>query len=112
MDWEATPRAALGTNCSRDRNDRQVDDVRPRAKWVDTETVERRRQDGNCLRCGKDGHFVVKCKYRPPLKPKKTEKVVSYAKRNRRKSVTAVEEELSSEEGQSSVRSDSDSGKE
>jgi hypothetical protein len=112
MDWEATPRAASGRNQSRDKNDRWADDERPRAKWVDTETVEKRRQDGTCLRCGKDGHFVVKCKYRPPLKPKKTEKVVSHAKRNKKESVTVVKEEPSSEEGQSSVGSDSDPEKE
>jgi hypothetical protein len=40
------------------------------AKWVSEEEINRRRSNGLCLRCGKDGHFVRECKVQPAKKPK------------------------------------------
>ena len=41
----------------------------PKAVWVDKETITKRREDGLCLRCGKDGHFVNKCRFSPADRP-------------------------------------------
>jgi hypothetical protein len=46
MDWE--PSTAVGTVRTMVREPR----------WASPEEIERRRQDGLCLRCGKKGHMV------------------------------------------------------
>jgi hypothetical protein len=49
MDWEPTPRIA---------GHRTIKEPR----WAPPEEVERRKREGLCLRCGKDGHFVGQCR--------------------------------------------------
>lgn len=56
---------------------------RVRAKWVSQIELERRKAEGVCIRCGKKGHMISKCRFLPAQRP---ETGVSSAK---------VEEELS-----------------
>ena len=65
MDWEPTPRTASGKAPNRGR----ANDNRPKAKWVSKDTIERRRCNRECLRCGDDGHFIDRCSYAPPKFP-------------------------------------------
>lgn len=60
MDWEPTTRtqqARPNTNGVR------------RAKLVDQKTLEYRRRNGLCLRCGNEGHRIGTCPFQPPQKP-------------------------------------------
>jgi Retrotransposon gag protein len=48
-------------------------DERKRAQWVSKETLERRKANKLCLRCGGSGHFIGSCKLlpaQPPLQEK------------------------------------------
>jgi hypothetical protein len=36
-----------------------------RATWVSQKEINRRRDEGSCLRCGKKGHFISSCKLKP-----------------------------------------------
>ena len=69
MDWEATPRAASGKPPNHDRGDRP----RKAAKWVSQETLDQRRSDQQCLRCGSDDHFVSHCRYGPAKRPSQSQ---------------------------------------
>ncbi|EFQ86857.1 hypothetical protein PTT_17790 [Pyrenophora teres f. teres 0-1] len=40
-----------------------------RAKWVSQQEIDRRRDDGSCLRCGKKGHLISACKLKPAHNP-------------------------------------------
>lgn len=40
-----------------------------RATWVSEREIDRRRDDGSCLRCGKKGHFISSCKLKPAQNP-------------------------------------------
>jgi hypothetical protein len=67
MDWEpAIQVAATGNLANRGR---VGTDSRPRAKWVSQETLEQRRENRQCLRCGRDDHFISKCGYAPARQP-------------------------------------------
>ena len=58
MDWEPTPRTAAGTVPKKGR-----------AKWVSQDTLDQRKKDRCCLRCGKDTHFIKSCPYEPARRP-------------------------------------------
>lgn len=40
-----------------------------RATWASQQEIDRRRDDGLCLRCGKKGHFIGSCKLKPAQNP-------------------------------------------
>jgi hypothetical protein len=72
MDW--TPTSTIAVNTSRPSLNRNgYASQRPedqhllgkRAKWVSREELDRRRDEGRCLRCGRDGCMIGRC----PLKP-------------------------------------------
>jgi hypothetical protein len=42
-----------------------------RAKWVDVEERQRRRDNGLCIRCGGKGHLARGCPVQPPLPPER-----------------------------------------
>lgn len=59
-----------------DNNDKDADGDtkmtgvnRMRAKWVTKSELNRRRKEGNCVRCGKKGHRVPNCPFLPPQHP-------------------------------------------
>jgi hypothetical protein len=43
-----------------------------RAKWVSTEERDKRRREGSCLRCGRNGHRIASCKLAPARNPRST----------------------------------------
>lgn len=53
MDWEPTLSQA-----------RQL-----RARWVPKEELDKRRKNGECLRCGSKGHLIKQCPFMPAKKP-------------------------------------------
>lgn len=57
MEWEHVPTVAVSAAQPK------------RAKWVSIEEIQRRRQSGSCLRCGKKGHFVNNCPELPAQRP-------------------------------------------
>lgn len=54
-----------GVNSSSAQSDRK------RAPWASQETLDKRRKNKECLRCGKKGHFIAECRLLPPRPPKK-----------------------------------------
>jgi hypothetical protein len=56
MDWEPSSSRAQKPNGKR-------------AKWVSKAELGKRRQNGNCLRCGATGHRVRDCPFLPPQPP-------------------------------------------
>src|SRR5207237_10279796 len=40
-----------------------------RAKWVSKEEINKRKAEGQCLRCGKSGHRIAFCPYKPAINP-------------------------------------------
>jgi hypothetical protein len=63
MDWEPTHISVSATKATR------------RAEWVSKEELTKRRENGLCLRCGKDGHFVSSCQLAPAKRPTEESKV-------------------------------------
>jgi hypothetical protein len=61
MDWEPT-RALKINNTMPEQEGR-------RAKWVSQETIAYRKQKNLCLRCGRPGHIIRKCKFLPAQRP-------------------------------------------
>lgn len=57
MDWEPTPAIAAASMRTK------------RAKWVSPGTIDERRRNGQCYRCGKDGHIVRDCDLLPAVRP-------------------------------------------
>jgi hypothetical protein len=40
-----------------------------RAKWVSKAEIEKRKENGSCLRCGVNGHLISTCPYLPARRP-------------------------------------------
>lgn len=58
MDWE--PQAATQASVVRPRQ---------RATWVSQTILDQRREKGQCLRCGRQGHFIQKCELAAAKRP-------------------------------------------
>jgi hypothetical protein len=58
MDWEPTPIQQT-----------QGQAKQQRAKWVSQEEIQKRRNEGSCLRCGRKGHLVLQCSMLPARRP-------------------------------------------
>jgi hypothetical protein len=77
MEWEPTG-SAVPINATQMPNlygypSKRAEDQRllgKRAKWVANEEIQIRRDEGRCLRCGRDGCRVAKCPLAAALKPK------------------------------------------
>jgi hypothetical protein len=61
MDWTPT----VNANRTNSRENRYRKGVDKRAKWASHEEMTRRREEGLCLRCGGDDHYIAECPYRP-----------------------------------------------
>jgi hypothetical protein len=61
MDWEPT-RAAVAAPSQGGQKTR-------RARWVDQEEMDKRRQERRCFRCGASGHQIGRCPYLDPHRP-------------------------------------------
>jgi hypothetical protein len=58
MDWEPTKAYKIKAKTGEKR-----------ARWVDKDVMEERRQKGLCFRCGKKGHILEDCELLPALPP-------------------------------------------
>ena len=58
MDWEPTLAARGQSTPAR------------RAKWVNNDEIQRRRENGRCLRCGGSGHRIAQCPFAPARTPR------------------------------------------
>lgn len=66
MDWEPTRAAPATSTQNKGLKEKK------RARWVSQEELDRRRREKVCIRCGGSGHFVDKCEYAAPRRPKET----------------------------------------
>jgi len=68
----ATPQTATSSDFSSDAMDWEPSRTQAlRAKWVSQKEIDRRRDDGSCLRCGKKGHLINSCPLKPALNPER-----------------------------------------
>jgi 5-methylcytosine-specific restriction endonuclease McrA len=104
MDWEAAIAAAVRVAVAGRTGTGE--------RWASEKEVNRRRQEGLCLRCGKDGHFVRDCrtKLNKPQQENKKPRVAA-AKVKGVKGTWSREEERDGDE-ESSLSLDESSGKE
>jgi Retrotransposon gag protein len=58
MDWEPTRTAPVATART---SQAQQGQSKPRAKWVSQQEMTRRKESGECLRCGSNEHFIGQC---------------------------------------------------
>jgi hypothetical protein len=101
MDWEAAIAAAVRVAVA----GRTMTEER----WASDEEVSRRRQEGLCLRCGKDGHFVRDCRTKKPLHKGKKPRVA--VAKTKKVTIAPPRDEVDGDDESSSV-SDESSGKE
>src|SRR6266516_4947195 len=66
MDWEPTRTASATSTQNNGPKEKK------RARWVSQQELDRRRQEGVCIRCGGSGHFVGKCEYAATRRPTET----------------------------------------
>jgi hypothetical protein len=77
-----------------------------RARWVPLEEINRRRDEGLCLRCGRKGHLISSCKLKPAQNPNRQPTRATKA-RTHQKEVEAPIDDAATE-----VDTDDESGKE
>lgn len=65
------PRPPLSSSSNKDSDgDTRMTGVnRVRAKWVSQIELDRRKAEGVCIRCGKKGHMISKCRFLPAQRP-------------------------------------------
>jgi hypothetical protein len=80
MDWTSTK-----VNRVRPSNDAQT----KRARWVEKDEMDRRREEGLCFRCGREDCQVATCPFLPPIRPgSKVRKAKTATKKGRKGSGT------------------------
>jgi hypothetical protein len=111
MDW--TPITTVATSSIQSHTDRhrygagtpQERDkhlVGKQAKWVSQDEIDRRRAEGRCLRCGRDGCRIIRCPLKaaiPPEKATRRPRITTAALEEPRRNgteATSSEEETSS----------------
>jgi hypothetical protein len=101
MDWEAVIAAAVRVAVAGRTTTEE--------RWASDKEVNRRRQEGLCLRCGKDGHFVRDCRTKKPPHEGKRPRVA--AAKTKRVTI-ALPQDKADNDSESSSASDESSGKE
>jgi hypothetical protein len=104
MDWEPTRTAFVAA--ARPLPGRpQQSQSRLQAKWVSQSEMTRRKEAGECLRCGSPEHFIGQCHLRPARRPETTPEPVrkpkvrsAAAKAKKSAPALSTVEELESEE--------------
>jgi hypothetical protein len=103
MDWEAVIAAAVKVAAG--RTEQKGD------RWASDDEIDRRRQEGLCLRCGGKGHFVRNCRTKKP--PSTGSKKTRVAAAKTQKAKRALPQEDNDDgDGELSSASDESSGKE
>ena len=94
MDWEPSMnKAQAPTNSQSEQK---------RAQWVSKDTLEKRKNNNLCLRCGGRGHFISNCRLLPAKPPQQDQTKARVTKVKEDDDITVVEE----------LGSDTESGKE
>lgn len=103
------PHEALPTASSPDAMDWEPSRTQiQRAAWVSQKELDRRRDEGSCLRCGKKGHLVSSCKLKPAQNPaRKPTRATKATSKPRERDATKADYDSAT-----AVDSDSESGKE
>ena len=105
----ATPQNATSSDFSSDSMDWEPSRTQAlRAKWVSLKEIDRRRDDGSCLRCGKKGHLINSCPLKPALNPERQPARATKATSKRKERDTAKDDQ----DDATAADSDSESGKE
>ena len=91
MDWTPTPNVTVSSAQVR-KEDHGL--VGKRAKWVGEEEQERRRREGRCYRCGRDGCGIRSC----PLKPARMPNRPGSPRQRPRVTIAMIEEDPPSEQ--------------
>jgi hypothetical protein len=95
MDW--TPTTTVSQAEFRTKHHRSGPETSKQAKWVDHEEMEKRRDEGRCLRCGKQGHFIAKCPL-PPIQHRVKSKKARYTNDHESSASVSDDEEDSGKE--------------
>ena len=89
-----------------------------RAKWVSREEIGKRKAEGRCIRCGRDGCRVMKCPLKAAVKPRRSPsssppraKTNRTAQRARVTEAALDEDRLAEVETSSEESSDNEQGK-
>ena len=82
-----------------------------RDRWASDDEIDRRRQEGLCLRCGGEGHYVRNCRTKKPPSAGKKKTRVAAAKTQKAKRALPQEDDDDGD-GELSSASDESSGKE
>lgn len=91
MDWAPTVKA--------NRTETQRKEAK-RARWVDEEEYQRRKDEDRCLRCGKRDCRVAKCPYLPAKQPVQVQKAKSSRKGKGDSSAEDTDEETFSDDSE------------
>lgn len=86
MDWEPTTATASGRLMKKE------------PRWASPREIERRRQEGLCLRCGQDAHIVRRCQAKLVLDEEKNSRTSSGKKKTTAKIFEAKDSTFDSEE--------------
>jgi hypothetical protein len=89
MEWEATTATATAPMMKKE------------SRWASREEIERRRKQGLCLRCGRDGHMVRDC-HAKLAKGEKKKALVTAAGKTKRTETRNVEVKETSSESEGS----------
>jgi hypothetical protein len=79
-----------------------------RATWVSQKEIDQRRDEGSCLRCGKNGHLISSCKLKPAQNPARQPTRATKAISKRKERDTTHDDH----DDATAVDSDEESGKE
>jgi hypothetical protein len=113
MDWEAT---AIRKGWSKPQtNTGSIPKSGKRAPWVTRAEIERRKEKGQCLRCGKGGHFIGDCKLRAARRPSDdsdSEPEKAKTKKSRKTRSKKAKPEADEESTDEDIESEGEQGKE
>jgi hypothetical protein len=87
MDW--TPTISVNRTEPRAKHRRSEGESTKQAQWASQDELDRRRNEGKCLRCGRSGHFIAKCALLPAQPPSRT-RIATGSGKKRREHTTHV----------------------
>ena len=80
MDWTPSVSAVKANRFTRDSPPNRGRDqylTGKRAKWVEPEELDRRREEGLCIRCGRSSCRIATCPLKPARRPEETKRRLS-----------------------------------
>ncbi|KAJ5085462.1 hypothetical protein N7532_010233 [Penicillium argentinense] len=85
MDWTPTSAVRINRIAYESRSKQPQDEhlTGKRARWVNQEVINKRREEGLCLRCGRPNCRIASCPLKPARRPEEQEKRVNTVKTKR-----------------------------